>query len=93
MRSGPNFPEKTNRYLSLCKDVNQLDNIETVKFLSASVGLTGQFYLYDSGNYRNALVVMLETGELLPNPYYFLQIFSRGEPGDVCKKLSPLFQM
>lgn len=85
-------PQKMKYYLTLCTNCEELNQIETAEYLSISVDLSGDLKLFVSGNYRNALVVLLKTGELLPNPYYFPQLSGKGETGEDLERLKCIFQ-
>ncbi len=59
------------RYLKMATDCAELDEEPDAVYLHMSVDLSGGVRLSNSGSYRNAAVVLLPDGALIPNPYYY----------------------
>ncbi len=82
---------KSGNYLELCCDIEALDKMDDVQYLSAKVSVSGSVIIGVAGGYRNADVMMLPEGEILPNPYNYTSLLTNGELGSRLKRLSPCF--
>jgi len=58
-------------YLRMATDCDALDEETEALYLHMSVDLSGGVRLTNSGSFRNAAVVLLPDGALIPNPYYY----------------------
>lgn len=87
--------EEQERYLQFYAFYDAIDRVNEVKYLYVSIDLSGTLWMYNASSYKNAPIIQIELGKLLPNPYYFNQFSAKceqkGECGDKLKKISKIF--
>ncbi|WP_295218010.1 hypothetical protein [Ruminococcus sp.] len=77
---------------SLFQNIDKVNEDEFVAYLTISHNLSGDLRLSEAGNYRNAQIVALRNGMIIPNPYYYANSLTNGEFGDSFDKIKDIFR-